>query len=372
MEAVSLAEAWNTLPRLNRRLAASMIVPPEPARSRLRSVSTSAFARSAKWARRGVDVLCALDESGIRAAAFKGFAAMATVHGVPNRVIGDVDVLVTESDLPRAIACLGELGFRLEIPGALADYVEFVRHSPAFAGNLSVPVCDPQCGEIDLHWGLGLHGREFHIDRLLDRARKVQLFEKQVRVVAPADGLILAAHHIVRGNLAPGTTVKDLLDVESYAAFLQSNGELDQAVKRAVAAGALKGLMASTIILMRLDPESPAGPVHRRLELSARPGDRIDAERLADLFEIQVREGAIDKDVLYLLHPRSLAQIAGGFLGGWRRHLHWVEFLETKNAGHTASLGERIGTVINGLRRMSPQRVKLLRALARTKDHITR
>lgn len=371
-DVVALANEWRILPRLNQRLATLAMAPSEPARNQLRRLSAAAFMRSAVLARRGVALLEELNNNGIRSAAFKGLAAMATLHGIDNRVIGDIDILVNEADLPHAITCMQAMGLHLDLPGGLSEYVEFIRHSPSFAGNLAVPVCDARGSEIDIHWGLGLRQTEFHVDRLLDRARTVEIFARPVRVVAPADGLILTAHHSLRENLSPESTVKDLLDVESWCGLLQSDRELEQTVERAASASALNPLLTVTTILMRLNPESPAGEAHCRVTSAATAQELQDSEQLADLFALQLRNGKIDKDVLYLVQPRSLGQIAGGLLGGWRKHRRWVQFMENKNTGHSVSGRERLATIVGGLKRMSVRQLSILRTLARTKDRVNR
>ena len=370
-DVIALADEWHTLSRLNQRLVAFRIAPSEPARSQLRRRSTATFMRSAMLARRAVVLLEELNNAEIRSAAFKGLAAMAALHGVGNRTIGDIDVLVSEADLPRAIACLEARGLRLDVPGGFREYVEFIQHSPSFAGNLAAPFSDLDGGEIDIHWGLGLDQVEFRLERVLDRAQTVQLFGRVIRVVAAADGLIFAVHHAFRENLKPESTVKDVLDAEAWCGLLQSLGKVDEAVDRAASAGLLNPLLTVTTILLQMDPNSPLGEMHRRVTMAASAKEAVDAKRMANLFRWQLREGNIDKDVLYLVQPRALRQIAGGLFKGWLKYRRWVESMEVKNTGGSASVCQRLATISGGLKRMSPRRLAMLRALARTKDRIT-
>jgi hypothetical protein len=366
---IRTAAAWSVVPVLNQRVTACGCEIGPEASALLRKVAAANFARSGFVAQGGVAALGALEAGGLAAAAFKGCAAMASLYRSPQqRTIRDVDILVRPEDLEAALRRLEEAGFRTATPTEVREVIPFARHSPAFAGNLSVPLRSPDGREVDLHWRIGIARRGLSTGELIGRARRAELFGATIPVTAPGDCMVLTAHHAFRENLSPDAAMRDLLDVEAWCGALAARGELRTELERAVALGSLVPLLAMTGIAVAYRPDSPAWEGMEALDALAGARERKTAARLTALFKEQVRAGALNRDLSYLAHPRSLREIAAGVLGGWKRHSAQMRKLEEKNDGRALPLGARLRGLGQSLAELTPARARMIRALARVKE----
>ncbi len=366
-----LAAAWGVLPRANQRLEAAREKIPVDVRRELRAHVSNGFVRSSLAARQGTRALEQLRRRGIQAVTFKGLAALASLHGDPaGRAIGDVDILLSPASMKDALAALAEVGLAPEPPGELRDYMDFVRHSPGFAGNFAVALAGESKFEIDLHWSLGFpEDSELAPQRVIERGRVAQVFGQAVPVVSPADGLLLSVHHAVRENFAPDTVMRNLLDAEGWCGLLAARGELPAAMELAGACGLGAPLRAAAGILTRFDPGSGARGL---LEGAASPVEQRAAARLAELFLWQARAGRLPDDLFSLFDPRAWRQIAAGLLSGWRRHRRFMRALETKAQGGPVPLSRRLAALLGSLGRLPPSHLRLLRTVARVKRDFQR
>ena len=227
-----------------------------------------------------------------------------------------------------------------------------------------------QC-EVDLHWHLGIHRQEMSARD--HRARRAgQASRHRDSIVSPADSLVLTAHHSMRENLSPDTTLRDLLDVETWCERLAASDELEANLKRAVALGSAVPLLALAGTLAELNPTGAPASAKAFLARIASREELAAAQRLASLFPLQVRNGPLNRDLSYLVHPRSARQILGSLLLGWRRHRRVMQSMEEKATGQQQPLFGRLRTFSRSLPRLDPAQFRAMRTLAQVKDSYLR
>ncbi|MEQ1898449.1 MAG: nucleotidyltransferase family protein [Vicinamibacterales bacterium] len=365
-ECADLALVWGALPRLCERLAAfGYPIPPK-----MNSLLLDGGARTVMQARGSLAALRRFAQAGLRTVAFKGLASLAVLYGDPRRrVMADADILIAEADLEQACTLLGEIGFSAGLHGSLAEYRAFLRNAPGFGGNEELEFQDGRSTSIDLHWRLGAG---FDPAALITRARPAVLLGTEFLAVAPADGLLLTVHHSLRNHFNPDVILRDLLDIGLWCAALEESGEVREAVKAAGEHGLAVPMRALTGILGGFDPGCSAARVAEETGLHISQRGRKEAAALCALFDTQLREGAMDRDLLYLLRPAEALQIAKGLLFGGRRHLEIARAMDTALAGKPVGARQRVGAILGALRSMRPRHFRMLRSLARAKDTFAR
>ncbi|MCW5983228.1 MAG: nucleotidyltransferase family protein [Bryobacteraceae bacterium] len=363
-EVVDLARQWGALPLLGRRLREVEEGPGEPVRARLRRFAAADLAGTALQARHGVEAIALLRERGISSVAFKGLAALATLHRGPRgRSIRDVDILVREQDLEATVSVLASLGFSANLPGSLDDYVAFVRHSPGFAGNQAVTLYGKDRALIDLHWQLGREpAEELAPDRLIARAQEVRFLGQTIPVASPTDCLVLAAHHSVRNNFAPDLTIRDLVDFRSWCGLVANTKA--PAADHVRACRLAVPVLAMEVIWAEYRPAASRGAIRG---LPRTGPDLAAAERLSELFRMQLKHGPLNNDVVHMLQWSPWKQIGSAAIGGWRGHRRFMRSMEQSLEGAPAPLPRRIWELAGALRRLRPDSMRMLRTLAAAK-----
>jgi hypothetical protein len=391
---VDTAIAWGVAPALRHRLRSLPDGWPASTATWLDQVARLEVARSLALTASGAAALAALLEAGIAAAGFKGMALVSRRRGLPQRSMSDVDLLVSDTSLPQAIAVLTGAGFTLAIPGPLHEYVDFIRKAPHFSGNLAVPLLDVEgsrgvatCRSIDLHWGFGrMCGPALQPAAVLARSVAGRVFGKAVRTVSRTDGLLLAAHHAIRENFTPTAVVKNLLDIAALADDpldrVERIGPLDRVerieprggpldrVERiepldaSVLAGAGTPAVALGVcarILSRWNPGSEALEALRSLA-EASPSTRSRTGRdLQALFENQIDAPPVNRDLVHLLHPGSLLDVLRtGLLHPRRNRRLMAVFRDVPGR-------ERLWRLVADLLRSRGDDLRLYRTLARVK-----
>ena len=358
-EIFGLAAVWSVLPNLRKRLADLRISLSEDLRKQLFGLFQEAYVSSTLKARRGVSVCRHLEENGFPAVIFKGLASIAHLYqGHPSeRTIKDVDIVVSERNLEGTLRVLENLGMKADHGGDLSAYASFVRNSPGFAGNQAVCVSGNGLGELDVHWSLGPKtAPEFRVEAIIERSCWVSLFEQQVRVISPCDGLLLTAHHAVREDFAPDGMLRDVLDASAWVNLLERRNEMEECLDRARLCGIEDPVLALTEILAAKD--GAAGEFTRS---SPR------AVALSKLFWFQTANGPLGKDITYLADPYSLWQIARGALSGWSGYTKYREAFDSKLTGKPISLSERIGHLGRQVSHHGFRGWRMIRLLAKTK-----
>jgi hypothetical protein len=367
---IALSEIWGALPRLKERTANFAVPPSKELLAEIERRYVDGYVRSVLQARASIDALAALERAEIPVTAFKGLASLAVLYDGPQRrVILDADLLIGERDLPRAAAVLGDLGFRPEVAGSLAEYVDFVRRAPGFGGNEVLAFHNPRGCNIDLHWRLG---KGFDTQALLDRRRPATLLGACLPVVSNRDGVLLCAHHSLRNHFSPDKIMRDLFDLELWCERILASGEMEDTLKEAFERGLAIPLLALTSLLASHYPEGAAAHAAAGLDADASQDQRRSAGRLAALFAAQVREGSFERDVLYLFRGSELKQILGGIVAGRRRHIEMARSMDAALAGEPMTFTHRMAALGRSLRRLRPRHIGMLRALARTKDEFAK
>jgi hypothetical protein len=272
------------------------------------------------------------------------------------RTLADVDLLVAEPDLHRAVSILEANGYLRHIDTDLEKYAAFVSSSPNFAGSKSITLRGEAVGDIDLHWAVA---RGLDTAGILDRAERVPLRSLKIPVVSLEDGVILTAWHAARQNLNIASACRDLIDLKMALTLVAQRSGWERLEELASAAGMRPLLAAIATILQSYDAEFPAGSMRG-------PEDRTSAD-LVELFQDQLREGEISKDLLYLTHWSPCWQILSGLAKNPRRYRRFMQVFETEVDGEAMPFGRRLLSLTGSIWKLRGRRLRSLRALARVK-----
>ena len=356
---LEVADVWSVVPNLRARLFSLGLDVPEQVRRNLFIRFQRSVAAATRQARRGVRLCRYLEDRGIPAVVFKGLASIAHLYGgaPANRMIKDVDLLIRPGDLAQVLEALQSAGMHREDGGNLGDYLAFVRNSPGFGGNEAITLRGKDQADLDVHWSFGPHTHpDLHADAIVVRAELVTLFGTSIRVVAPADGLMLSAHHSIRETFAADQMLRDVLDTAGWLKLLEQRGRLDEALQRASSCRMDVPVLALAEILVRRSGRRRIAPADAR------------AERLAELFDLQVREGPIEKDFTYLTDAYAFRQIVSGLLGGWKRYRGQMAAFETQLSGQRVALSQRLARRLHQLSHVDVRRWRMLRTLTKARS----
>jgi hypothetical protein len=347
------AELWKVLPQFLERTQ-SCKHPPKTRRAYM-----AAYGRSSQRIARARPAIDALTKANIAVAAFKGLASIAMLYGDPRRrSIHDVDLLIRPADLTNALKILDRHNFRPQGVADIAEYRHFVANAPGFAGNQAIALYDGEGGEIDLHWEL--RGSGLNVDDILQRAVEAQ----QLPVVSPADALTLTAHHAVRENLAVAGACRDLLDIRLWCHRLQETGTIATVAGQCARSPRASSVLAAANILGNYAPAGPAVLLAAALECLLSPAQCRAARELGRLFHYQLQQGALDNDVLFLVHSRPWLLILRGLSLGWPGYRRTMRSLETQ-LEQDRPLHRRLLTFVRSI--PGREGLRLARQLARVK-----
>ncbi len=322
---------------------------PAGARALLTAHHLQDFSRSALIAGKGARLCRDLEEQGIPVVAFKGLGVMAQLYAGPQeRSTSDVDLLVREQDLDRAVGALTASGFALGLAVDLATYRQELRELGGYGGNQAITLTHPEWGSADLHWRFGRNPvAEMDPARILQRAEWCSLLGHRIRVIGPVDGLVLAAHHAVREGFNPAGMIRDLLDAQRWLERLETLGKLDEALAHvercriAAPVAAMASLLGHRTVI-------------ERLEATAASRD------LVLLFQLQLYGWSATRDVQRLADPREWRKM-------WRYGFGGVAVYHRLLAGQTPGQRvpwtERFSRVTRSLAGLEPNHWKRWRAL---------
>ena len=149
---------------------------------------------------------------------FKGAALAYTIYPDPVcRPMGDIDLWLTDEEMPRAQAALEQIGYvqsiKAERPLALMQ-----QHN----GEVQLHSVEPGRGLVELHWGIFAGEwvrRTAAIDQAGIRARVVpaRLAGEPALTLAPEDGLIQLAVHMAVNHQLGMAALRGLVDVTYLA-----------------------------------------------------------------------------------------------------------------------------------------------------------
>ena len=233
---------------------------PEDIREAARLHLANVEAEGAERARQTFDVLDTLAADGIATVPFKGVALAAMAHAdAALRPSRDIDVLVREGEMARAVASLAKLGYRprdtFSARITRASHASYGQDILFARGRLPV----------EPHWAFapGSYAVDLDLDGLWRRTIALPIAGRTVRALSPEDALLVACLH--------GAKEKwwRLLWVADVAALMHRHPALDWSAiaQRAADAGVLRILrlglgLARTLFSVRL-PEDLADAIER-------------------------------------------------------------------------------------------------------------
>jgi Uncharacterised nucleotidyltransferase len=303
---VTCSGAWRVTPPLRARLA-ELRAPVDPqAVALLRQLTLAAAAQSTLVIQHTGAVLDRLDEAGVDYVAFKGVALIAGLYRDPAaRMISDLDVLVAQSDLEAVDVAASSAGFRRRPVYAGTTFedcaaelaAEGLVHSPA------IDFADDDGVELDVHARIGLRPAPvMSTAALIRRAERHVLAGRTISVAGPLDAQLLTAHHALRANFKPVTTLKDLCDLAAWWKVQPERWRIDDLVGLAHESGLGAALLGAWQVLADHDPESQAGLVGiPAVERALGSADRRHGNQLARLFDHQLTAWQLNRDLLTLL-----------------------------------------------------------------------
>ena len=224
------------------------------------------------------EIRCMLDAfatADIDAMPFKGPALAARAYADPSlRSCLDLDILVREPDVDRALRTLANLGFVSQYPSLRDDHRAAYHHYNGedclFSPSFRLPV--------EPHWAVAPRMLAVSLDTtgLFDRAQDITLAGRAVRTLSPEDTLLTTALHAGKEEWARLIMISDL------AALLVTYPAMDATavLARAEAARARRMLLVG-ITLARDLLDAPV-PVAFANAISADRATRRLAARIAD------------------------------------------------------------------------------------------
>lgn len=357
--------AWRVVPQLRERLNASDVRIGASVRQTLDEYSAAAAAQSALMCSRAATALDALEAAGIRAAVFKGAGNVASLYDSPSRrMLNDADVILRREDFTRASEVLSQAGFSPAISIPLHEWMALLEDR-VYRAHDFLDFIDGSGARLDVHWAVRVpKPAGFSIDSILGASAHQKLGRKDVRTVSPVDSILLTSHHIVRESLAPHSAVKDLLDIQSWCAYVNERWTVGGLVDRARAAGLMTTVLSPFEILAALDPSSIAAEVRDELRSAATADETRGSKRLASLFALQLK-------------GRPVSQVAVGFVAASprlvlryvvsrARSLSDSRYRQNKFAGekeHRVSTEAR--QFLRDIVSLTPSRIAAYRALGR-------
>ena len=165
--------------------------------------------RNMKARQQLVELLDALNTIGIFPVLLKGTSALISDHELSTRLISDLDLLVVESEFPRAVQCLYDLGY------------EFLNAVPTMAASFGRP---NDVGPIDLHAKIAGLGKNQHV--IWDKRVPVDIEAVKAYLPSPSCQLIVL---IVHDQLHDADYWRGLIDLRHMIDMhnLISHSEID-------------------------------------------------------------------------------------------------------------------------------------------------
>jgi hypothetical protein len=275
--------------------------------------------------------------------------------------MNDVDLLVSEQDLEPAVLCLESHGFMRHVDAPLGQYAAFVANSPAFAGNKAITLRGTGECEIGLHWAVG---NGLDTAGILDRTETARMGDAEFPAVSAEDGALLTARHAAREDFQIEGVCRDLIDAKLWFALLARQDRLASLAQHAAGAGMTSLLLAVAQIVKLYDPESAAAEL---LAAAASAREKRASAKLVELFRLQVREGPLGKDLVYLAHPTPVRQIVSGLAANPHGYRRLMRAFETHVLGQPLPWMKRAVGLAGSVYKLGPRRFQFIRALARAK-----
>ena len=362
--AIRLSLNWHALPQLRSRVAALGIGLDDDSRTALANLSAASAAQSALVCHTAARALSALEDSGIRAAAFKGLGMIASVYQSPaDRMLSDADVLIESNSFRSAVPVLEKNGFIPDVSIPLNAWLDLLEQR-VYPVHDFLDFVHSTGTKIDLHWRLRTPASSgFPISEVLDRAEFKTVSGVRIRTAAPEDAILLTTHHLIRDKLAPRSAVKDLSDLGAWLEIGERLWSADILVARARATGLTISLLAALEILVRFDPKAGAALLAKHVSASSSPDELNTGKRLADVFSLQLQRGTMSDVVVGL--TAMTPSLARRFVVSRLRSLTDPAYKAHKFAGDSAVPFHVVAReIFRDLFTLTPRRLVLYRTLA--------
>jgi hypothetical protein len=298
-----LAERCDLAPLLAARLKHWAIDAPPQVCSSLRGSYRASLARSMAQGHELGRALSALAAEGIRTIVLKGaYLAEAIYHDAAARPMSDVDLLVAEENLGRAISALRIHGFGATASAESTDKVLSRPHVP--------PMVTPAGTVVELHWtivepGLRSNFTRDDLDGLWNRALPCRIAGMAALALEPTDQLLHLCLHTSSQHRFDGQALRQLVDIAEVGT--QLGGAIDW---EAFTQRANRWRVANAVLLTLLLVRELVGPACPDAVL-----DRLEAEPMDDTAlawarrkVLQADSRLLDSDVTRFATARSLGE----------------------------------------------------------------
>ena len=230
------------------------------------------------------EVVGALGAADIPVMALKGLALARRYYpDVALRPMTDMDMLVRQEDVPRAIAALRRLGFRAaDGMGSPSGFYSFTSAVVAYAR--------PRSLSIEMHWelfGRTVYRQSLPAAQVWDRALEITIFDQSVRYLRPRDELwYLCIHAAVEHRLE---RLIWLVDIAELVDALPADWDWQRFTQETVAAGvALPVAAALAYCCAYLRLSAPTDALARLCEAADAPAEQATcAAAQADLLSAE-------------------------------------------------------------------------------------
>ena len=341
---VEAAHNHGVAPLLYKRLLHGGVSVPKPVLEQLRQWYLVNAARNTLLYQALGRVLQAFQQAAIPVLPLKGAHLAALVYGdVASRKMGDLDLLVRKSELPRAASKLLEMGYTNEINGDAESIAAWCAKHP---DRHHLPIFHklPDT-RIELHWSLLDPPHPVELADPWSRARPAIIAGVEAMVLAPEDLLLHlclhAEHHHFRQGIRPLCDIAEVVH--------RWGDKLDWAYVQAQADRWRAG--RCVYLGLWLSRELLRSPVPEAILRGLQPQDFKVASVLAREIVLSGTE-ELDGEERAALAPWSLqiSQPGRGRFGGWR----WFWNMMFPSREHMAGyMQRRHGLSLSGLRRYS-------------------
>jgi hypothetical protein len=357
--AISLAAAWGVLHPARRHLDEARMN--DGGRAALRQASLALAARSTFVLHRSIAALRILGDAGVPYVAIKGVGLIAALQRPPaTRATGDLDILVREEDAETARRVLIAAKYEeinpefeqhmsdIALSGQLHNYARALKHDDF---------------EVDLHWRMGPSPPDDLLaDRLIRRAQPARSAGRAIAVADAVDGVLINAHHALRGSFDLHNTVRDLCDLRLWWEYGPIPDRLEETIEAAIQNDLAPALLALWRSIVARDPAHGLRTAAERLAAAVPPAMLDEAALMQQYIDDQIRHGKAAALTLELFSPALYARNALAKLG---RKLRGT----TGSAGATATVYRRTPRPVGmRLAALLPRFYRVLRELARMRS----
>jgi hypothetical protein len=304
LRAIELSNLWRVIPQFRKRLHELGITLPSEDLKKLQEASVVGTAQSLAALKLSIDTIRTLESAGIDSLAFKGLGLIGNLYSSPSdRMVTDVDILIDGSDLKRALEAMTRSGSSPFNLTELLAYIQFLeKQSYHRLDNDFVYLAMGDGLKIDLQWGFGAKPPPaMEADRMLDRAERASVLRASFRVASPADAITIAAHHSIRNNFSPASTLKDLCDARAWWTVQPKRWKVEEVVSHSRECRLAVPLMALWELLTQFDPDSSAISGLNEFHKIATTQETRDSSRLTWSLNLQLEGAALNPDLLRIM-----------------------------------------------------------------------